>query len=154
MKSLIASDDASNHLRAITALKKLCNSPKLLLNATAKSKAAEYDQPIDNAFLDGIDLSKAHRGTSGKLLFLEEFLSRVYAKTDEKIVLVSSFTQTLDVLQNLLSSKGFSFLRLDGSTPMKKRQMMVDSFNREDQKTSFVFLLSAKSGGCVVLSPL
>ncbi|KAK7204212.1 SNF2 family N-terminal domain-containing protein [Myxozyma melibiosi] len=155
MKSLIRSDDASNHLRAITALKKLCNSTSLLLSKSGSSgkKGAEDgddDIGIVSSFLDDIDLSRARSSAStgsGKLVFLDAFLQQLYAKHDEKVVLVSSFTQTLDVLQDLLRSRGFSFLRLDGSTPMKKRQPMVDAFNREGKKESFAFLLSAKSGG-------
>ena len=45
--------------------------------------------------------------------------------------------------------RGFRFLRLDGQTPVAKRQPLVDRFNSkyggEDQET--VFLLSSKAGG-------
>ncbi|KAK9374842.1 SNF2 family N-terminal domain-containing protein [Lipomyces chichibuensis] len=136
MKSLIKSDDMSNHLRAITALKKVCNSPKLLLNAT----------DADN-FVSTINRVKAKSARSGKLIFLESFLQQLHDETDEKIVLVSSFTQTLDLLQGLLAGLALPFLRLDGTTPMKKRQEIVDTFNAADQARSFAFLLSAKSGG-------
>jgi DNA repair and recombination protein RAD54B len=47
------------------------------------------------------------------------------------------------------SSRGFRFLRLDGQTPVGKRQGLVDKFNAkwggEEQET--VFLLSSKAGG-------
>jgi len=56
--------------------------------------------------------------------------------TDEKIVLVSNYTSTLDLLQNMLSGKGYSFLRLDGSTPTGKRQDLVDKFNRVDSEAA------------------
>lgn len=56
--------------------------------------------------------------------------------TDEKIVLVSNYTSTLDLLQNMLSGKGYSFLRLDGSTPAAKRQELVDKFNRLDSEAA------------------
>ncbi|KAK9322656.1 SNF2 family N-terminal domain-containing protein [Lipomyces orientalis] len=138
MKSLIKSDDMSNHLRAITALKKVCNSPKLLLvNASDAT----------DTFVSTIDRTKAQTARSGKLVFLESFLQQLHDETDEKVVLVSSFTQTLDLLQSLLASLAMPFHRLDGSTPMKKRQEIVDTFNAADQARSFAFLLSAKSGG-------
>ena len=45
--------------------------------------------------------------------------------------------------------RGFRFLRLDGQTPVAKRQSLVDRFNSnwggEEQET--VFLLSSKAGG-------
>ena len=56
--------------------------------------------------------------------------------TDEKIVLVSNYTSTLDLLQNMLNGKGYSFLRLDGSTPGAKRQDLVDKFNRVDSEAA------------------
>ncbi|KAK9367698.1 SNF2 family N-terminal domain-containing protein [Lipomyces kononenkoae] len=137
MKSLIKSDDISNHLRAITALKKVCNGPKLLLNTSEDA----------DTFVSTIDRIKAKTAPAGKLIFLKSFLQQLHDETDEKIVLVSSFTQTLDLLQTMLAGLAMPFLRLDGSTPMKKRQEIVDTFNGSDQARSFAFLLSAKSGG-------
>ena len=52
--------------------------------------------------------------------------------TTEKVVLVSNYTSTLDLLQSILSAKGYSFLRLDGSTPATTRQDIVDKFNEVD----------------------
>ncbi|KAK9241162.1 SNF2 family N-terminal domain-containing protein [Lipomyces kononenkoae] len=137
MKSIIKSDDTSNHLRAITALKKVCNGPKLLLNGNEDA----------DTFVSTIDRIKAKTAPGGKLIFLESFLQQLHDETDEKIVLVSSFTQTLDLLQTMLAGLAMPFLRLDGSTPVKKRQDIVDTFNAADQARSFAFLLSAKSGG-------
>lgn len=63
-------------------------------------------------------------------------LITLFKTTDEKIVIVSNYTSTLDLLQNLLASRGLSFLRLDGKTPAGKRQELVDKFNRCDSKTA------------------
>ena len=67
---------------------------------------------------------------SGKFRVLERLLLALKNTTDEKIVLVSNYTSTLDLLQNLLRSRGLSYLRLDGATPANKRQELVDQFNR------------------------
>jgi DNA repair and recombination protein RAD54B len=56
-------------------------------------------------------------------------------QTKEKIVLVSNFTSTLDVLQVLLGSKGMTWCRLDGNTDTNKRQQIVDQFNIADADT-------------------
>jgi superfamily II DNA or RNA helicase len=40
------------------------------------------------------------------------------------------------------------FLRLDGSTPAKDRQSLVNRFNAPGDESLFAFLLSAKAGGC------
>lgn len=42
--------------------------------------------------------------------------------------------------------KGYTFGRLDGQTPVDKRQSMISEFNNPDSKT-FCFLLSTRAGG-------
>jgi hypothetical protein len=37
--------------------------------------------------------------------------------------------QTLDVFQTICRNHGFPFVRLDGTTAVKKRQKIVDAFN-------------------------
>lgn len=64
----------------------------------------------------------------------------------EKVVIVSNFISTLNDVVDLIHCHGWSFLRLDGSTPVDKRQSIVDSFNQV-QDPSMIFLLSSKAGG-------
>ncbi|MCI4391368.1 hypothetical protein PGIGA_G00133440 [Pangasianodon gigas] len=64
----------------------------------------------------------------------------------DKVVLVSNYTQTLDLLQDLCAHLGYTWCRLDGQTPVAQRQRIVDSFNRPDS-SHFLFLLSSKAGG-------
>ena len=78
---------------------------------------------------------------------LERLLASIHSKTDEKVVVVSNWTTTLDLIQDLCKIKKYNHLRLDGSTVTKTRQGLVDKFNRESKSASFVFLLSAKAGG-------
>ena len=132
-------------LQLITALKKVCNSPTLL-----QKQGRDPDMP--NSTLDTLisaipsNLLKS-AATSGKLQVLDKLLYQIRTTTNEKVVLVSHYTSTLDILGNLLTSLSYSFLRLDGSTPAAKRQALVDKFNRADPSAAFAFLLSAKSGG-------
>lgn len=78
---------------------------------------------------------------------LMRMLKELYEQSGEKVVVVSNWTSTLDVIQETLVKKRYSYLRLDGSTAQKTRQGLVDQFNREERHQSFVFLLSAKAGG-------
>lgn len=133
IKTCLGSNDASEHLRAITVLKKMCNSPSLL-------RDSDFD-------MNSIDLPPTLPYSSGKLRFLIKFLRLLYNNTFEKVVIVSGYTQTLDIIEDHLKDENFSSMRLDGSTATKKRQQLVDKFNTTDQKTCFVFLLSSKSGG-------
>jgi DNA repair and recombination protein RAD54B len=74
-------------------------------------------------------------------------LTEVHKQTGEKVVVVSNWTSTLDIIQEMLVDMKYPYLRLDGSTAQKTRQDLVDQFNRGRRQDSFVFLLSAKAGG-------
>ena len=51
------------------------------------------------------------------------------------------------MIERLLTSLSYTYLRLDGSTPANKRQALVEKFNKSSKAANFAFLLSAKSGG-------
>ncbi|KNE66350.1 hypothetical protein AMAG_11493 [Allomyces macrogynus ATCC 38327] len=51
----------------------------------------------------------------------------------------------LDVLEAFLTTLGYKYLRLDGTTPVVERQGLVDEFQENEE--IFVFLLSTKAGG-------
>ena len=76
---------------------------------------------------------------SGKMRVLDRMLVTLRETTNEKIVLASNYTSTLYLLQNMLSGKGYSFLRLDGSTPAAKRQDLVDKFNKCNAETACMY---------------
>ncbi|SCU97461.1 LADA_0H06414g1_1 [Lachancea dasiensis] len=126
----------SSCLSLITLFKKICNSPSLI------SQDTFYLERIKPT----INLTHHLSPDSGKLKVLSMLLSNI-AKLNprEKIVIVSNYTQTLDIIQNLLRSNNFTNTRLDGSTPAKERDKIVNAFNKTP--SIFVFLLSAKSGG-------
>ncbi|KAK1263585.1 DNA repair and recombination protein RAD54 [Acorus gramineus] len=84
---------------------------------------------------------------SGKMHVLARLLCHLRQKTDDRIVLVSNYTQTLDLFAQLCRERRYPYLRLDGSTSISKRQKLVDRFN-DPSKDEFAFLLSSKAGGC------
>lgn len=130
-------------LELIMILKKVCNSPSLLLGTNVKGeeiKRPEFIEDIPRKLL-------STPAASAKIQVLDELLVKIKNETDDKVVLVSNYTSTMDILAALITSLGMSYLRLDGSTPQSKRQDMVDRFNRSSQSDSFIFLLSAKAGG-------
>lgn len=137
------------HLQLITMLKKVCNSPRLLIAAEELVKDDENsDLNLVNSIMSEIPPKFfRNNGASAKLRVLDNLLSIISNSTDEKVVIVSNSTATLDILGNLLTSNGLPFLRLDGSTPPKIRQDLVDAFNRASATERFAFLLSAKAGG-------
>ncbi|KAL8868841.1 MAG: hypothetical protein Q9174_004720 [Haloplaca sp. 1 TL-2023] len=134
-------------LQLITILKKVCNSPVLLKSKTDESAA--HDASSTNAALVASIPPHLLRSSAGstKLRMLDQLLHTIRTTTSEKVVLVSNYTSTLDLLGNLLTSVGHTFNRIDGSTPTGKRQDMIDDFNRSSADICFAFLLSAKTGG-------
>ena len=140
--------NSDSALQLITILKKLCNSPSLL------RQTADDDDISTSSSLSTL-LEMLPSGTSRnfqnqastKIRILDQLLHSIRTLTDEKVVLVSNYTSTLNVLSQLLTANSLPYLRLDGSTPASKRQGLVDDFNRSPAKRCFAFLLSAKAGG-------
>jgi len=54
-------------------------------------------------------------------------------------------SKMLDILEAFLNFNGHSYLRLDGSTGVDKRQRLMDRFNCDEK--IFCFILSTRSGG-------
>ncbi|KAJ7111524.1 DNA repair protein, SNF2 family [Mycena crocata] len=139
----------SQPLKAINLLKKLCNHPELL-NLPEDLQGCDDLLPED--FPRG-DVKNKQRNPGvrcewgGKFLVLERFLHHLRTHTNDKIVLISNYTQTLDLFERLCRSKKYGCFRLDGSMSITKRQKLVDQFNNPEGK-EFIFLLSSKAGGC------
>jgi DNA repair and recombination RAD54-like protein len=85
---------------------------------------------------------------SGKMLVLHKMMVTMrILKPTEKIVIVSNYTQTLDIIELLCKQSNWPFLRLDGSVTSNKRTKLVEEFNNPHSH-AFAFLLSSKAGGC------
>ena len=141
--------NSESALQLITILKKLCNSPSLLNPRSTSDDSSSNSASVTNllATLPPDLLKVFGNAASTKIRILDHLLHIIRHQTDEKVVLVSNYTSTLDLLQTLLTSTALPFLRLDGSTPVKQRQGLVDEFNRGTTRSHFAFLLSAKAGG-------
>ncbi|XP_029360142.1 DNA repair and recombination protein RAD54B isoform X2 [Echeneis naucrates] len=140
------------HLACITALKKLCNHPGLL-HSTVKERADHgseecsiYDGLVD-LFPESYSSEGLQSTDSGKLQVLSDLLMAIkQISPSDRVVVVSNYTQTLDLLQDFCVHMSYTFCRLDGHTPTSQRQRLVDTFN-STYSQNFVFLLSSKAGG-------
>ncbi|CAE6525495.1 unnamed protein product [Rhizoctonia solani] len=142
----------SQPLKAIGQLKKLCNHPALLdlpndIAGSEQILPANYNNGMLSAGGRGGGSQTPDCSLGGKFLVLERFLDRIRRETNDKIVLISNYTQTMDLFEKLCRSKSYGCIRLDGSLSVAKRQKLVDRFNDPEGK-EFVFLLSSKAGGC------
>ncbi|CAO1616307.1 unnamed protein product [Sympodiomycopsis kandeliae] len=133
----------SQPLKAINILKKLCNHPDLL-NLDEELPGSRDLWPEGYVPRDRRDV---HTEYSGKMMVLERFLHTIRSTTTDKIVLISNYTQTLDVFERMCRNNRWGSFRLDGTMAINKRQKLVDKFN-DPEAPEFIFLLSSKAGGC------
>lgn len=146
IKSLLRGK-GSQPLKAIGMLKKLCNHPDLL-NLSEDLPGCDQFFPEDYVPKDARGRDRdVKTWYSGKMAVLDRMLARIRQDTNDKIVLISNYTQTLDIFDKLCRSRNYGCLRLDGTMNVNKRQKLVDKFN-DPAGDEFVFLLSSKAGGC------
>ena len=82
---------------------------------------------------------------SGKFQLLDRLLAKLFAG-GHRVVLFSQFTSTLDLLEDLLTHRGYKYCRLDGSTNRVQRTVDINAFNMLGS-SKFVFLMSTRAGG-------
>ncbi|MFJ9244655.1 SNF2-related protein [Streptomyces sp. NPDC101776] len=109
-------------MKLLTGLKQVCNHPAQFLKEPTDTKLP---------------------GRSGKLELLDELLDTVLAEGGSALV----FTQYVamgTLIERHLAGRGVDTLFLHGGTTVKRREEMVDAFQRGEKK---VFLLSLKAAG-------
>ncbi|KAL1491857.1 hypothetical protein ABEB36_012391 [Hypothenemus hampei] len=80
----------------------------------------------------------------GKLQTLDKLLRQL--KTEgHRVLIFTQMTKMLDVLEAFLNFHGHIYLRLDGTTKVDQRQVLMERFNGD--KRIFAFILSTRSGG-------
>lgn len=131
---------------------------KLASDPTYKQKNAEYvfEDLLWMSDYQINQLSRAHKSIAGqglpqdlipqagKLKKLDEILPTM-KKEGHRVLIFSQFTMVLDILEEYLTIRGHTFLRLDGQTPVVERQALIDEYT--DDASIFIFLLSTRAGG-------
>ena len=67
------------------------------------------------------------------------------------MLIFSQMTRQLDILEDYLASRDFDYERLDGSHSQAQREQSLRKFRKGD---TFVFLLSTRAGGALLLTVL
>jgi len=117
-------------LFGIDYLRKVCNHPDLTEHKTLSKKP-------------GFDYGAPNK--SGKMQVVKELLS-LWKKGGHKTLLFAQHRIMLDILQKFLDHlQEIKYRRMDGETPIKDRQDLVDEFNNDPNL--HVFLLTTKVGG-------
>ncbi|XP_039315776.2 chromodomain-helicase-DNA-binding protein 1-like isoform X3 [Saimiri boliviensis] len=104
---------------------------------------------VDHPYLfDGVEPEPFEVGdhlieASGKLHLLDKLLALLYSR-GHRVLLFSQMTQMLDILQDYMDYRGYSYERVDGSVRGEERHLAIKNFG---QQPIFVFLLSTRAGG-------
>lgn len=94
--------------------------------------------------LAGLGLPQELISEAGKLKILDELLPKL-KEEGHRVLIFSQFTMILDILEEYLTIRGRTYLRLDGSTPVTGRQYLINQYMEDE--SIFIFLLSTKAGG-------
>lgn len=115
-------------LYGIDVLRKICNHPDLLAHKLTSGNT-----------------NYGRASQSGKMQVVKSLL-HLWKDTGHKTLLFTQHRIMLEILEKLVRSlPGFQYRRMDGSTPIKARQAMVDEFNSDPD--IHVFLLTTRVGG-------
>ncbi|XP_078265719.1 chromodomain-helicase-DNA-binding protein 1-like isoform X2 [Rhinoraja longicauda] len=104
---------------------------------------------VDHPYLfDGVEPEPFQIGdhlveASGKLHLLDTLLAFLHPR-GHRVLLFSQMTRMLDILQDYMEYRGYSYERMDGSVRGEERFLAIKNFNQQD---IFVFLLSTRAGG-------
>ncbi|WEW59780.1 DNA repair protein rhp26 [Emydomyces testavorans] len=136
-EAFLRSNDMSAILRGrrdvlygVDLLRKICNHPDLPEHKTLSQKT---------------DYNYGSGAKSGKMQVVKALLE-LWRDTGHKTLLFAQHRIMLDILEKFIKSlTGFRYQRMDGNTPIKIRQSMVDEFNHNPDL--HVFLLTTKVGG-------
>lgn len=115
-------------LYGVDILRKICNHPDLQGHKLLSGKS---------------DYGNATK--SGKMQVVKALLE-LWKKTGHKTLLFTQHRIMLDILEKFVKTLDqFTYRRMDGTTPIRHRQSMVDEFNTNQNID--VFLLTTKVGG-------
>ncbi|XP_028709908.2 LOW QUALITY PROTEIN: chromodomain-helicase-DNA-binding protein 1-like [Peromyscus leucopus] len=116
---------------------------------TLQNVLTQLRKCVDHPYLfDGVEPEPFEVGehlieASGKLHLLDRLLAFLYSG-GHRVLLFSQMTQMLDILQDYMDYRGYSYERVDGSVRGEERHLAIKNFGKQP---IFVFLLSTRAGG-------
>ena len=129
VQDILRGHKGKNVLACLSWLRKLCGHARLAEHET------EMEDYIPCSELDG----------SGKILCVRDMVQ--HFRSEGHVTLIfSQSTMMLDIIETVLYMDEVNMARIDGTTPGKDRQKIVDEVNGEDN-TYEVVLLSTGAGG-------
>ncbi|XP_068211112.1 helicase domino-like isoform X2 [Palaemon carinicauda] len=112
-----------------------------------KKELAPYITPLHhilNASVTQFPDPRLIQYDCGKLQTLDRLLRQLKSGS-HRVLIFTQMTKMLDVFEAFLNYHGHLYLRLDGTTRVEQRQVLMERFNQD--KRIFAFILSTRSGG-------
>ncbi|XP_073067062.1 protein PHOTOPERIOD-INDEPENDENT EARLY FLOWERING 1-like isoform X1 [Primulina eburnea] len=123
----------------------------VFINQNYKDKCSEALFPLLNPFRPAIIRRQVYfpdrrliQFDCGKLQELAVLLRKLKSE-GHRALIFTQMTKMLDILEAFINLYGYTYMRLDGSTPPEERQTLMQRFNTNAK--FFLFILSTRSGG-------
>ena len=121
-------------VNTIMQLRKICNHPFMF-------PTMEESLSRTLGIINAQQLIRA----SGKFDLLDRILPKLKL-SNHKVLVFCQMTNLMNILEDFLKDRGFSFLRLDGSTKSEDRELLLKQFCVVNSEYD-IFLLSTRAGG-------
>jgi len=117
-------------LNIVMQLRKCCNHPYLFPGIEDRTEDPLGEHVVQNC---------------GKMVLLDKLLAKLKER-EHRVLIFSQMTRTLDILEDFMAMRQYSYCRIDGNTTYEDREDMIDVFNKPGSE-KFIFLLSTRAGG-------
>eukprot|EP00949_MAST-11_sp_MAST-11-sp1_P004235 g4235.t1 len=117
-------------------LRKCCNHPYLIRGAEEKILHDHADANVGEMLVK----------SSAKLILLDKLLPKL-RDDGHRVLLFSQMTRLLDILEDFLRLRNFSYSRIDGGTTGNARQKVINEYNEGGPSAPFIMMLSTRAGG-------
>ncbi|XP_058089830.1 SNF2 domain-containing protein ENL1 isoform X2 [Magnolia sinica] len=155
---LVHSSFNGSPLAALTVLKKICDHPLLLTKKAAEGVLEGMDAMLNHKELGMVEkmalhlanmtgpeeTHQVHDNVSCKITFIVSLLENLVT-AGHNVLIFSQTRKMLNLIQEAILSKGYTFLRIDGTTKAFDREKIVNDF--QEGKGASIFLLTSQVGG-------
>ncbi|XP_039239763.1 chromodomain-helicase-DNA-binding protein 6 isoform X7 [Pipra filicauda] len=131
-----------NLINTMMELRKCCNHPYLINGA--EEKILEDFRKTHSPEAPDFQL-QAMIQAAGKLVLIDKLLPKLIAG-GHKVLIFSQMVRCLDILEDYLIQRRYTYERIDGRVRGNLRQAAIDRFCKPDSDR-FVFLLCTRAGG-------
>lgn len=100
---------------------------------------------VDNKSLRAHQRDISSLTDSAKIQVLVKDILPKHFKQGDRLLIFSQFTMMLDLLELVFKHFKYTYIRMDGQTPVQERQILIDQYQNDEG--IFIFLLSTKAGG-------